>query len=113
VRLPINAVIAPEKLNRYLLAWKPRDDKSQWLAQAGYVIANWPLLEQDIRDQLLPLEAIEIENNRYGVVYRIDGKLTGLNGNVLSVRTIWMVEHETGQIKFITMYPSKGEEDAF
>jgi hypothetical protein len=36
VKLPKNTVIAPEKLTRYLLVFKKRNDKSQWLAEAGY-----------------------------------------------------------------------------
>ncbi|MFO0793604.1 MAG: hypothetical protein U0586_06025 [Candidatus Brocadiaceae bacterium] len=41
-------------------------------------------------------------------MYEIKGKLTGQNGKSLTVRTIWMTENETGNIKFITIYPDKG-----
>jgi hypothetical protein len=41
-------------------------------------------------------------------MYEIKGKLTGPNGKSLTVCTIWMTENETGNTKFITMYPNKG-----
>lgn len=47
------------------------------------------------------------EYNQYGQSYIISGILQGPNGKLLSVRTIWMTECETGQTKFVTMYPDK------
>ncbi len=109
MRLPGNTLIAREKLTGYLLVRKKRNDKSKWLALAGYTLENWQVLETDLRDQILPLEAIQIEKTGYGQMYAINGKLIGPNGEVLPVRTIWMTESATGNTKFITMYP-KGEE---
>ncbi|MEK6682118.1 MAG: DUF6883 domain-containing protein [Nitrospirota bacterium] len=86
-----------------------RNDKSRWLSQAGYTIKNWQLLERDLRRQILSLAAIPTENTRYGQMYKIKGNLTGPNGKILAVCTIWMTETTTGDTKFITMYPKKGE----
>lgn len=44
-------------------------------------------------------------------MYEIKGNLTGPNGKSLAVCTIWMTETATGDTKFITMYPDKGEEN--
>ena len=107
MKLPENTLIAHEKLTQYLLVLKKRNDKSQWLAQAGYTIENWQLLENDLRAQLLPLDAIPTESTKYGQMYEIRGRLTGPNGKSLSVRTVWMKETATGNTKFITMYPDK------
>jgi hypothetical protein len=62
-------------------------------------------LERDLKQQIMPLEAELDEINQYGNVYRIEAELIGPNGRVLRAATIWMAEHETGQTKFITMYP--------
>lgn len=105
MRLPPDSIIAAAKLTNYLLIRKTRNDKSRWLEQAGYTVDNWQALEHDLRRQILPLAATLDENNRYGRVYRIEGRLTGPNGRALQVVTIWMTEHATGQTKFITMYP--------
>lgn len=108
MKLPQNAVIAPTKLTKYLLIRRDADDKSKFLAQAGYGQENWQQLEADLRNQILPLEAIASdEPNSFGDVYEIRGILMGVNGVRLAVVTIWMVEYETQQTKFITLYPDK------
>jgi len=40
MRLPGDALVAQEKLTEYLLRWRPEDDKSAFLAQAGYTLEN-------------------------------------------------------------------------
>lgn len=105
MRLPPNSIIATRKLTEYLLTFRTRNDKSLWLAKAGYTISNWEQLEQDLRQQVLTQNAELDETNQYGMVYRIITQLVGPNGQYLQVVTIWMIEHETGQTKFITLYP--------
>lgn len=107
MKLPINSLIATEKLTHYLLALRKRNDKSQWLAQAGYTFKNWQLLEADLRTRILSLDAIPVENTKYGQMYEIRGKIAGPNGRILTVCTMWMTETATGDTKFITMYPDK------
>lgn len=89
MKLAHNAVIAPSKLTKYLLVWREADDKSKFLAQAGYGQENWQQLEADLRSQILPLEAVPSdEPNRFGDVYEIRGVLTGINRVNLAVVTI-------------------------
>jgi hypothetical protein len=107
VRLPQDALISDEKLVKYLLAPKKRNDKSKWLAQAGYTLENWPLLKEDIRQQVLPKSASLIESTDYGKMYEVRARLKGPNGKSLLVRTVWMVEAATNTTKFITMYPDR------
>jgi hypothetical protein len=108
VKLSRDATIAPAKLNLYLLVWRSVDDKSKFLAQAGYGLGNWTQLETDLRDQILSLEAVpSSESNRFGQVYEIRGNLVGPNGLSLAIWTIWMVEFETGVTKFITLSPDR------
>ncbi|HAZ49957.1 MAG TPA: hypothetical protein DDW76_22885 [Cyanobacteria bacterium UBA11369] len=99
-----NAVIAAEKLKNYLLVLLPKDDKSQFLSQAGYTQENWQQLEQDLREQILPLDAVPTTNTQYGQKYAIAGTLTGPNGKTLAVRTIWIVA--SGITKFVTLFPN-------
>ena len=108
MKLPANTLIAPEKLTQYLLIVRKRNDKSKWLAQAGYTLENWRELEKDLRLQFLSLEALPTESTVYGQMYEIRGDLTGPNDETLAVVTVWMMETATGVAKFITMYPSKG-----
>ncbi len=111
MKLPENTLIAYEKLTKYLLLPKEDDDKSLWLARAGYISENWKLLENDLRTQILPRDARPIENTKYGQRYEIRGKITGPNGKILSIRTIWMTETATGITKFITLFPDRRRKD--
>lgn len=107
MKLAPNAIISKEKLTEYLLSYRKRSDKSMWLNEAGYNTGNWQRLERDIRNQLLTLEAVLVEENQFGIVYEITGILNGPNSKKLNVRSIWMKEHASELTKFITMYPFK------
>ena len=107
MKLPADSIVARAKMADYLLKWQPENDKSQFLAQAGYSAARADLLAQDIRSQLLPLDAVFEETTEYGDKYRIAGTLTGPNGRPLRVVSIWMTETASGLSKFITLYPAK------
>lgn len=107
MKLPEDTLIAQEKLMQYLLVFRKRKDKSQWLARAGYTPENWKILENDLREQILSTDARPTENTEYGQKYEIRGELVGPNGKSLAVCTIWMTESATGRTKFITMHPDK------
>ena len=107
MKLPLDAIIAEEKISRYLLQWRAENDKSRWLQQAGYVAEAPDLLASDIRRQLLTRECEFVETTEYGDKYRIRGSLTGRNGVQLEVVCIWMKERETGITKFVTLFPAK------
>jgi hypothetical protein len=40
VQIPPNAIIPEAKLTRYLLIFRPYDDKSKFLAKAGFTLKN-------------------------------------------------------------------------
>ena len=102
MKLPADAIIAFDKVANYLLKWRPENDKSQFLARAGYTEHDAARLVDDIRRELLTLEAGHKETTEYGEMYGIVGKLAGPNGRVLPVVSIWMIEHVTkkGQIHY-------------
>ncbi len=108
MRLPNDSLIAREKLTRYLLVKRVVGDKSEFLKRAGYTLDNWQRLEQDIHQHILSKEAAPIEKTGYGEYYEIRAALTGPNGMVLNVRTVWLKESKSGVTKFITLYPDKG-----
>jgi len=108
VKLPSDALIATEKLTKYLLVRRPVGDKSEFLRQAGYTLDNWQQLEQDIRQQILSKEAVPTEQTPYGEYFEIRTSLTGPNRLALKVKTVWMKESKSGITKFITLYPDKG-----
>ena len=107
MKLPADTLIAQRKLTGYLLRHRVEDDKSGFLALAGYTLENTARLMNDLREQLLPLDAELFDQTEYGTKYRIRGTLTGPNGRVLRVLSIWMKEDATGRTKFVTLLPDK------
>jgi hypothetical protein len=105
ILLPQDAIIPEAKLTRYLLVLLPKDDKSQFLAQAGYKLDNWQQLEQDLRNQVLTHPAELIEITPYGEKYAIRACLNGANGK-LNILTIWIVT--STETRFVTLVPDKG-----
>jgi hypothetical protein len=107
MKLPAATTIARRKVSAYLLRHREEDDKSGFLALAGYTLQNGDQLLSDLRTQLLPLDAELFDQTEYGPKYQMRGTLTGPNGRVLRVLTIWMKEDATGETKFVTLLPDK------
>jgi hypothetical protein len=95
------------KVRDYLLTHRVEDDKSGFLALAGYSPANPERLETDLRNLLEKRKSRFVETTDYGDKFEIRGTLTGPNGRRLRVATIWMKEAATGLTKFITLCPDK------
>lgn len=109
MKLPHDTLIAREKITEYLLKEREHDDKSKFLGRAGYLLISPDQLENDLRQQILALEADLSEKNEYGDRYQIRGELKGPNNVVLKVVTIWMHESATDAWKFITLFPDTKE----
>ena len=107
MRLPADSVIARDKVFRYLLVFRAKGDKSKLLARAGYDLSNGEQLIEDLRAQILPLDAMPTERTEHGQFYEIRGSLTGPNGHTLHIVAIWMTEHLSGATKFITLMRDK------
>lgn len=99
--------IAQRKLRHYLLLFRDKDDKSNYLALAGYTLENWLVLEQDLM-RLAELDnAIFEGEDAYGPSFSLIGELQGPNGRLLRVKTIWKRDVDEEITKFITLYPPK------
>jgi hypothetical protein len=77
--LDTTATISEAKLTKYLLIQQPKDDKSGFLAQAGYTLENWQKLQQELKRLLLNEATLNKETN-FGEIYEIKGILIGVNG---------------------------------
>lgn len=86
MKLP-SPIIARRKLTHYLLTLRSEDDKSAFLALAGYTRSDVDRLFNDL-SELSRADAIFLETTEYGDKYSIRGKLVGPNGRALHVVTI-------------------------
>ena len=107
MKLPKDVVIAEEKLTSYLLVWQERNDKSAFLAKAGYELSNWETLYEDLQAFAQTAEAESEGNNPFGEMLSACGELRGPNGVILEVRTIWIRLDEPNETRFVTLYPNK------
>ena len=106
MRIPSDAIIPREKLIGYLLVPQVKNDKSKFLAQAGFTSDNLGVLEAAIRRILAENDAVRDRENEYGIHYRVQGSLVGPNGE-LAVIAIWIWGAKEKQYRFITLKPDK------
>ncbi|WP_373528886.1 DUF6883 domain-containing protein [Nostoc sp.] len=107
MKSPDNLIIPEEKLTHYLLVPRIKDDKSKFLAQAGFTQNNPEDLLTAIRQLATTNEAVEDNTNEYGTFYTIAGYLQGVNGQNLVVITVWLESKDDGSFRFITLKPKK------
>jgi hypothetical protein len=110
VKIPVEQAIIPrEKLTQYLLVHRLKSDKSQFLAQAGFTLANPDQLDEALRQHLDTSDAIEDRVDGYGSFYRIEGELIGPDGMSLKVITVWVQPaNQPGSYRFVTLKPTTG-----
>lgn len=106
MKLPRDFAIAAEKISRYLLAPRPTDDKSRFLARAGFSASRPEELEASIRRLAGGHEADEDGTGEYGTFWRVEGPLEGPTGT-LQVVAIWLERAADGTFHFVTLKPLK------
>jgi hypothetical protein len=106
VNIPEDSIIPDTKITQYLLVPKSRNDKSRFLAQAGFTPENPESLSLVIQRQARDKEAIEEKSNEYGTFYQVEGELIGVNGVSLSVVTVWLQRQIDGKFQFVTLKPN-------
>ena len=106
MRIPEDLIIPDAKITQYLLVFKTRNDKSRFLAQAGFTQENPEDLTLAIQKQAVDREAIEEKSNEYGTFYQVQGELIGVNNISLSVVTVWLQRQIDGKFQFVTLKPN-------
>lgn len=107
MKLPQDAIVSERKLREYLLTQRSEDDKSGFLALVGYDSTCWRQLEAHIRQLIHDQDAELTRVTPYGEMYKVAGRLTGPNGRVLNVITIWITLSANGETRFVTLVPDK------
>lgn len=107
MKLPEDVVIPEDKLVRYLLLPREENDKSQFLGIAGYTLGTWEVLARDLYDLAKTYEISDKAISPYGIKWEVQGSLTGPNGQVLYVVTVWITLETSGETRFVTLFPNK------
>lgn len=104
-------VIQDQKLTEYLLVYQHKDDKSGFLALAGYTIENWRQLKQDRLNAVASSEVAEVIDTHWGTRFKVKSQWNGLNDRPIRVVTLWQQDEGSDKIRFVTLYPDKSPED--
>lgn len=107
MQIPSKGIIPEDKLTRYLLVFRDKDDKSKFLAQAGFTLDNADSLQKAIIQLITVEDAIKDDKNEYGIFYRVEGMLERVNGINLAVVTIWILRYIDDFFQFVTLKPRK------
>lgn len=110
MKIPSCLVIQDEKITKYLLVYQPKNDKSRYLALAGYNLDNWELLKNDIINAVEGSEIAKVTSNDWGTQFELKSEWSGPSGRLIKVITIWQQDEETEFARFITLYPDKSQE---
>jgi hypothetical protein len=105
-KTPTEAIISRAKLLDYLLLPKRKNDKSTFLAQAGFTQSNPDALEAALRQLIVENEAYSDRVDEYGVFYRVEGRLHCPDG-ILAVVTVWILQKSNGEYRFVTLKPAR------
>jgi len=108
MKLSKEVVVTRDKLLRYLLLPREENDKSKFLASAGYTLANWEVLLEDLRQLTQKYEVSGSESTPFGIKHEVRGTLIGPNGRTLALVTVWIKLEVTGETRFVTLFPDKG-----
>jgi hypothetical protein len=102
-----NLYIDAQKINNYLLNINHPDgrSKAKLLVNSGFDINRGEQLENVIRNHASSNEVKEIITTRFGEKYVIEGFINTPKGSLLSIRSIWVKELSSQNIKFVTLYP--------
>jgi len=107
MKIPPDAEMPVDKFTDYLLVDKEYNDKSKYLAKAGFTAKNYTKLIKEIQLLITNNEATIEKSNVYGTFYRVDGIINGFNNVSIPVTRIWLERKIDNRFQFITLIPGK------
>ena len=102
-----NAYIPPSKLREYLLSQTHPIGRSRasFLKAVGFDETNVDVLEQTLIAIAQSEDVKEATSSPHGMKYVIDGMIQTPAGNVVEVRTVWIIDRGQDSPRFVTAYP--------
>ena len=103
------AVVPREKLQGYLLSESHPigRHKAAALARAGFEMADWSDLEQQLLAIARSEQVVEVISGPHGAKYVIDGYIESANAEPMRMRTVWMVKEGQTEPRLVTAYPRR------
>jgi hypothetical protein len=79
--------------------------KAQFFRSLGFDETNVQLLEQALLRIAQMEEIATIVASPHGTKYTVEGSLQTPHGQVVAVRTVWIIENGQDEPRFVTAYP--------
>lgn len=102
-----SAYIPSPKLHEYLLSnthsvgrWKAR-----FFRALGFNETNVDVLEQRLLSIAHSEDVKDVVTSAHGTKYVIEGLLQTMAGNLMQIRTVWIVDVDQDHPRFVTAYP--------
>jgi hypothetical protein len=101
-------VIPIEKFREYALNPEREPNKAAAFKDVlGYDLSNAEGLIDNIRKNVRNFNAAEKADNGYGKRYDVLMTLTGANGRTANVKTAWIIDKSSGDIRLTSAYVTK------
>jgi hypothetical protein len=107
MEMPSSLFLQDQKITQYLLIFQDKDDKSLFLAKAGYTLQNWEQLKEDILRFVPGSQIFATVETAWGLRFKARSQWQGPNGRSIAVMTIWQEDPESEALRFVTLYPDK------
>ena len=103
-----NAYVSPIKLRAYLLSetHSVGRAKAKFFRSAGFNESNADLLKEGLRIIARSEDVRGEVTSEHGGKYIIDGQLLTPAGEILRIRTVWIVDEGQTRPRFVTAYPA-------
>ena len=104
---PDEVSVARAKIVDYLLAAHHRTGaaKARWFASFGFSPVRWTELADALRTHARRNIVTLVDDTPFGRRYTIDGPIESPDGRNPHVRSIWFVDTERDQPRFVTAFP--------
>lgn len=97
----------PEAKILYLLSEEKSGGKDKFFKGFGFSVAQWEVLKTAVLRHAQTHEVAEVVNTDFGVKYLIEGQLVTPDERDPLVRSVWQIDHEETNPRFVTAYPVK------
>lgn len=103
------AQVPLEKIVDYLLSetHPVGKSKAKYFRSYGFDDENASDLAQGLLAIAQNSAVEDTERSRYGTKYVLDGELETPNGDMIQVRTVWIIETDDDTPRFVTAYPAE------
>ena len=109
MKIPYNelAIVSKEKILNYILNEYHSDGmhKAKYFKSFGFSSENWTILVDALIDHCNVNEVSGTKENEFGVKYIVEGTLKTPDNRNPEIKTIWFIENNEKNPKFITAYP--------